>query len=291
MSGSSAVAVTEERLVDEMQSLDALLLARSVLYSFFHRVFGGELSAELIEVATSASMADVVDEYAAESAEIVTWTQHLSEVLKNGETTAEVIVDRARGEYMRAFVGPGKLLAIPWKSPYVTGDPSLFHECTLEVRAMYREQGLRPRRLQHVPDDHVALLCNFMEIMAQKTLRAFEQGAWDDLVSLMNTQMQFVRDHLLNWLPQFADMLNQSKRASFYGPAASTLVTFTKIDVVFLAQIQLWLQEWQEADALAEAANAAQRTADLFPETRAFLAQVETLHLKYMDDYELVPIN
>ena len=72
------------------------------------------------------------------------------------------LLEAARDEHVRLLVGPGALPAIPWEAPYRTGEPTVFQEGTLAVRAAYRARGVEPKRLARVPDDHVALLCAFM---------------------------------------------------------------------------------------------------------------------------------
>ena len=71
------------------------------------------------------------------------------------------LLDAARDEYTRLFVGPGALPAPTWESPDLTKEPTLFQENTLAVRAAYRAHGVEPKRLQpvrHNAESPVSLL-------------------------------------------------------------------------------------------------------------------------------------
>lgn len=94
-----------------------------------------------------------------------------------GDLDAASVLDSAHDEYTRIFEGPGALPAPPYRAPYTgSRDAALFQEATLEVRRLYRTQGLRVRREQAVPDDHVALLLDYAARGAARLQELFASG-------------------------------------------------------------------------------------------------------------------
>jgi len=65
-------------------------------------------------------------------------------------------------DFNRLFVGPGKPLAPPWESYYLSRDHLLFQEETLAVREAYRRLGLEAVSLHSEPDDSLSLELSFM---------------------------------------------------------------------------------------------------------------------------------
>ena len=161
---------------------------------------------------------------------------------------------------------------------------TLFQENTLSVRAAYRAHGLEPKRVQRVPDDHVALVCGFMARRARVALATLAAGdAAESCGGVARDELAFSRAHLTNWLGAFARAERQSKTAVLYPQLVEALAAFADVDAVFLAEAAYWAEGEGAADALVE--NAASPG-----EPFGALATLEALRPFGIEDYELVSL-
>ena len=121
--------------------------------------------------------------------------------------TQKAFLEAAKDEYTRLFIGPVSLVAPPWESVYGQQDALLFQESTLEVRNTYRRFGLIPEGYPHVADDSLALELHFMTLLAQRSLDAFYAGEDADLSESLTGASDFLRKHLLVWVPKFTERM------------------------------------------------------------------------------------
>lgn len=267
---------------DELQ-LQALLVARAYLYELFHKLLGGAPDDDVLEALLSGMTADAFEEFAGASDELRVLGGFLGGLRAEGRAD---LLERAKGEYTRVFIGPGALPASPYESPYTGAhDMSLFQENTLAVRSAYRESGLKARREQAVPDDHVSLLCAFMAARAKRVLDAFCAGGREGVACELRDQGAFVQAHLASWVGVFAASVRNSKAAAaavLYPQMLEALEAFVRADVAFLTEAAYWAERQDEARAVALAPELAQ--------IAAALEALEALRPFGIQDNELVPV-
>ena len=231
-----------ERTQDALQ-LEALLVSRAYLYTLFHKLMGGEPNEQLLASLLDDTAADVIDEFAAGSEELKAFGEFLTELRAD---EASDLLDRASDEYTRVFVGPAALPASPYESPYTGAhDMSLFQENTLAVRGIYHAHGLRVRREQAVPDDHVAIMCAYMAKLADRALEAFHAGDSAALADLLRDAGSFVEAHLANWVGIFAESVRNSKAgaaAVMYPQILEVFAAFVRADIAFTVEAAYWAQ-------------------------------------------------
>ena len=150
-----------------------LLAARAWLYELAHKCFGGEPDRALLAQLCGPRTRAAVAAYAQDCEQMAGLAKLLE---KLAAKDAACVLDAAHDEYTRVFEGPGALPAPPYRAPYTgSRDAALFQEATLDVRALYRAQGLRMRREQAIPDDHVAALLDFA---ARRAARCSTRLLW-----------------------------------------------------------------------------------------------------------------
>ena len=266
----------------ESVALEALLLARARLYALFHKLFGAAPDAAAIEALLGEATADAVDEYAEDDETMRGFGRFLSELAAVEGRAA--LLEAARDEYVRLLVGPGALPAIPWEAPYRTGEPTVFQEGTLAVRAAYRARGVQPKKLQRVPDDHVALECAFMALEARRSLAQLIACDVRALAAGLRAQQSFAVEHMAGWLGEYAKGLRRSATAVLYPQAA-----FVALDATFLAEAALWAEEVSASGEKFEAlgAVAGSPEAQMFAAAEEALAALEQTRPFGIEDYEL----
>lgn len=275
-----------DRAQDTLQ-LEALLLSRAFLYELFHKLFGGTPDGALLEMLTAEVTADTLEEFAGASDELMALGGFLA-VLRADDR--EQLLVRARDEYTRVFLGPLALPASPYESPYTGAhDMATFQANTLEVRSVYHANGLRVRREQAVPDDHVALMCAFIAELAKRALAALREGRMTDLAILLRDQHAFVKNHMANWLGIFAKSVRNSKagaEAVLYPQMLEGLDAFTRADLDFLAESAYWAEgEASDGEGLLAVDPAPE-----FTIAQTALESLEDLHPFGIQDNELVPV-
>lgn len=153
------------------------------------------------------------------------------ELLSADEEELPTWVTKEREEFQRLFIGPGPLQAPPWESVYTSKEANLFDRATLEVRAIYLEQGYQFSRYQHEPDDHLALELEFMAKMIEQWLQLEDE---EERSISLHVQHDFLKQHLINWVPLFAQRIEKLSNSRFYQGLAHLLQQFLIIDLELL---------------------------------------------------------
>lgn len=273
-----------DRMQDVLQ-LEALLLSRTYLYELFHKLLGGAPDEVLLDMLTSEVTADVLDEFAGASDELVALGGFLT-VLRADDRAQ--LLSRARDEYTRVFVGPLALPASPYESPYTGAhDMATFQANTLAVRSIYHAASMRVRREQAVPDDHVALMCAFMAELSKRSLETLREAHLAGLAALLRDQRRFAEGHLANWLGVFAKSVRNSKagaEAVLYPQMLEGLDAFVRADLDFLAESAYWA----EGEAASEMMGSVTGLAPELASAQAALDALEALRPFGIQDNELV---
>ncbi len=119
-------------------------------------------------------------------------------------------------DYVRLFIGPGRVLAPPWESVYFSEDRLVFQEQTLQVRNWYRRFGLEPEKLHKEPDDHIGLEISFVAYLARLAFEALAEQDEEEFEQLLEAQRQFLSEHLLKWGPYWCDLVLEHAQTEFY---------------------------------------------------------------------------
>ena len=216
---------------------ELMLSCQAFTYELFHKLLGGEPNAELLSIMASLHTEQILAlaacGYSFDDADRgVSEDSPVGRFLacaKSLDTTAEA-ADDLRGQYMKYLAGPMKGNAQPWESVYTSHRGLLFQETTLEVRNFYRSFGCIPAEYPHVADDHVALECGFMAVLARRASEALASGNTQDVEQLLDGERRFLTEHMLKWLPQFAEAIAARPGDSIYQHAVCALAAICESD-------------------------------------------------------------
>jgi TorA maturation chaperone TorD len=152
------------------------------------------------------------------------WTE------QTGENLTKDAFDDLQVDYCRLFVGPGTLLAPPWESVHRDVTHLTFQKDTVEVRKWYARYGLQFEKLHKEPDDHIGLELAFIAALAGRAAEALAGGEEEQCLELVEAQSRFIREHLLQWGPTWAEMGLEGARTDFYqGVFKLTLGVFAEL--------------------------------------------------------------
>jgi len=218
------------------EAVELLLSNRLFLYSLMHKLFGREPDEELLNILTDEHTGEAFGLLSEEEKDIMDRTAvFLSEIREEKQNPA--FLEEAKDEYTRLFIGPMSLVAPPWESVYGQKDAMLFQESTLEVRNTYRQYGLIPEGYPHVADDSLALELHFMALLAQRGLDAFYAGKNDDLTADLTGSSDFLKKHLLVWVPKFLERMKGAKTNILYPQMCLVLDEFLRKDAETVKEV------------------------------------------------------
>ena len=211
------------------EAAELLLCNRLFLYSLLHKLFGREPDEELLNILTDEHTGEAFALLSEEEKDIMDRTAaFLKEIREEKQNPA--FLEEAKDEYTRLFIGPVSLVAPPWESVYGQKDAMLFQESTLEVRNTYRQFGLIPEGYPRVADDSLALELHFMALLAQRGLDAFYAGKYDELAADLSGSADFLKRHLLVWVPKFLERMKGARSSVLYPQMCLVLDEFLRKD-------------------------------------------------------------
>lgn len=222
-----------------------LLQFRASLYGFLSLVFGREPEATLVrKIAEGEFFAEVpsLSPRGCRQGEedfikgVETLKVLFSRIREGSDVAGENLIAEIQEDFRRLFVDPYRLKVPPWESVYRSGKRQVFQEAALEVRRAYLAAGYTFEGMGNVPDDHIALELGFMSALCQAALaEQTEEGKRANL----SHQVDFLRKHLLSWVPTFCDELKASASTDFFRGLSSLLAGFVQMDVSLLEEIFL----------------------------------------------------
>lgn len=206
---------------DGISDVEVLLANREFLYLYVARAFAAVPDNVFFDILQSSDAAsgcllldDEVDEAGAGSG----LQASIVGAMQCGES-----LDTLNSEYTALFIGPATPPAPPWESVFVSHDALLFQESTLTVREAYLDEGFRAAGYPHEPDDHIATELDFMAALANRALHACESGDIELCRKTLISQSRFLEEHLLVWVREFSDRLNEVDGISSFYPSFASL--------------------------------------------------------------------
>lgn len=145
--------------------------------------------------------------------------------LDSQEGGPDRIVEALAEEYTRLFLGPSVIELNPYESYYLTG--RLLTRPLAEVRAFLRKAGFERREEYPEPEDHVAFE---LEIMRQLILKQEASKDPNEEAQWLKLQAEFLKRHLLVWIPPFLRDLRQAEEADFYRAMAGVFQGFLELE-------------------------------------------------------------
>lgn len=219
---------------DKLDDAQALLDARSLVYSLVARLFAGAPQEELLAVVRGDDLGYVcmvlTDGGGALASSLADWR-------RAAQATGAA---QCRREYAALFESLAETV-YPWESVHVCGEPLLFQPCTLDVRERYREEGFQAAGYPHDPDDHIASECGFMARLAERVAESCASGDEAACRAALAASSRFLDEHLGVWVENFAaafEQQNVAPRDGFYACCARFAAAFVQADAAMLSRMR-----------------------------------------------------
>lgn len=274
-------------MTEDERTCNNLLIARTYMYTLFHKVFGGEPTTELLELLGGSTVAEVFAVFSEDGDVLEKCSSYLRDHFGTDGGEDETLLEQCVNEYIAVVYGFPNPTALPSESFYCSSDHSQLSEVTLAVRDCYRSFGLLPVRYPRIPDDHLALEMDFMAGLSERTATLFVERDWKGLVGLLQSQAAFLDKHLNAWLPDFACDMRKRKQAYLYPQLAQAAEAFVALDRQCLNNIAAWLAEQGEEMIVHSEEEAADSSPEQLQEA---LKCLRSLRLPHLEDGELAAV-
>ena len=217
-------------MTSQNESIELLLQNRIYLYELMHAVFSGIPNEELIHLISQPVTAEAFSLLSENDGDLMSKMAHFTSIQDQKLAADPEYLDHLKSEYTKLLLGPGKMVAYPWESTYNGSENMLFQESTLRVRQAYRKYGYLPEEYPHVPDDHIALELHFLSKLSSLVLDAYKEGNRERALSVLKDQKVFMKYHIRNWFPKYAENIRRSATSYLYPQFGQVVDEFTRID-------------------------------------------------------------
>lgn len=118
-------------------------------------------------------------------------------------------------EYTGLFLGPGPHV-YPYESAYGQEERAEGRDVGLEVKRLIAASGLTYAPQYSEAPDHISIQLEFMEKLTEAEAAALDAGDHDRALGFLEFEQRFLDEHLVQWVPQFADKVAERASLSFY---------------------------------------------------------------------------
>jgi TorA-specific chaperone len=199
-----------------MESLDIEIFeVRASLYGLLAKCLFSELSLKTLR--------EVEDELSSLRGKIGIWNEpQLKKGFKDfGNALLRSDPEDLAVDYASLFLGGKEGSICPSESSYV--EKIIYGQSTLQVIEFYAQHGFVKDETFHEPDDHIAVEFAFMSVMGWSLVKLIreERTKSSRYRNYLETQLSFLTDHLMKWIPGWADYVRGLSETDFYRALAN----------------------------------------------------------------------
>jgi TorA maturation chaperone TorD len=216
-------------VIEETIDIAQILQARTGTYALLSRLFLREVDAGLLDGLMEMKLP------------ASTGNEHLDRAYRLLQTYLSTVWERTLSDlakdYVRTFIGNSVdafSAAYPSESVHTTGLRLVMQDARDEVLTIYRAAGMDKTESWHEGEDHIAAELEFMKTISARSEEAAGAGDGVALDSLLETQLNFLQDHLINWVPILVDEMDRFAKTEFYRALGHWLLGFLETDREFL---------------------------------------------------------
>lgn len=192
---------------------------RHGFYSFLTRVYGRELTTEMLQQFASSSnpLLQIGDQKDLEEGQLKEGFRILSKYIQGlSSRNLEQTRLELAAEYADLFLGLAGKPPHPSESAYVSEAHLVMGHPRDEVLDAYRKAGLDKAKEFTEPEDHIALELNFMALLCQRIVDAVEKRTCEKARESLKIQKGFIENHLARWVPQLTKDIVEQSEVDFY---------------------------------------------------------------------------
>ncbi|ADC65408.1 cytoplasmic chaperone TorD family protein [Ferroglobus placidus DSM 10642] len=145
--------------------------------------------------------------------------------------------ERLAVEFTRLFRGikKGYSPPPPYESVY-RGEERVMGETTLAVMKFYSEAGFGIIEEEEGPQDYIGVELKFMSLLCYKEMEAWGKDS-EKAREFLELEMRFLREHILQWVPKFCQVVEAESKEPFYVGVARLTKRFVELDAENLEKL------------------------------------------------------
>lgn len=229
-----------DQLQEDLQKLWPTLMAkRAEIYHWFAAIFALELTEEQIsayqEGAISPLLSFLKESGFQEERRALQYAIQQWERL--GDT--KMIQLELAADFASLFLLDGKHAALPYASFYLEESGNLFGDLEGAIGQLLADNQLIVDKDFNEPADHLAIILTVLAKWSERSqAQSKEQNAIAESIKSITTQMQYIDDALLSWLPAFVARGEKiTVKSSFYPTVMKLLFAYLEADRQFLEEM------------------------------------------------------
>lgn len=204
-------------------------IARSNVYRLLSRVYArppDESFLKLLEEWTSSLLkSDNSGELPLEMQESL---RKLERLLKDKPTST--LIEKANSDFTKLFRGIKKYYPPPpYESVYSEG--RTFGDITSHVHHHYLSIGIDlEENLRSEPSDYIAFELEFMQVLCEREATAWAKKDEQEAIKLVEIEMDFLSNHLLNWVPNFCEQVTEHDKFGLFKYLTKLTIEWMRFD-------------------------------------------------------------
>jgi TorA maturation chaperone TorD len=207
---------------------------RAVVYSFLSRAFKVEIDERFLRDVAEMGPTIMILSESQTGSKLKEAGRLLVEFAKQskdleGEKKEDLLTDLA-AEYASLFLNMGPKPVHLVESVYLSRDHLLYQQSYHEIIQAYKSLGYEKEKGFREPEDHVAVEFDFMSNLCKWSSRTLDSGEIEKGITYLNLQTEFLRDHLIRWVPALCRKLEKMAASNFYKGLAYFTDGFVALD-------------------------------------------------------------
>ncbi|MDR1183437.1 MAG: molecular chaperone TorD family protein [Coriobacteriales bacterium] len=187
--------------------------ARMQGYRLLSSLYLKELTSEQIEALRTLNTSTVESEDTLMAEGLTNMRRFVKGVL--GNIRQELAADYAYA-ILAAAPQSDKRFATPFESVFTSPEGLLMQDARDGVYRYFCEEHLEVPQGLDIPEDHLAFLFDFMAQIIGRQSKAISTQDMAEAERSADVQIAFLREHLLNWIDEYCDVLGCVAQTGFY---------------------------------------------------------------------------
>ena len=147
-----------------------------------------------------------------------------------GQAFAAATLQDLLVDYTHLFLGAPQALAKPYASVWLTGEPELMQDSTMELLKLYEQGGFEiDPDFRDLPD-HVAVELEFLYLLTYQQNQALARRDDPALQAVEVLRTAFLIGHLGRWLGAFILAMHEHAQSEFYRELAELTELFVRLE-------------------------------------------------------------
>jgi len=197
---------------------------RAGTYALFARLLRQEVSADTLR--RLRKMREGADDSECAGEGLILLDSYFSKTISLEE---QQVLEELAADYASLFLNAGDRPVHPYESVYTSPERLLMQVAQEQVRQIYAASGLVLSRGGEA-EDAIALEMEYMSHLCSRTANASERGDREAVRAHLNSQREFLANHLLRWAPQFSEDLKRCAATDFYRALGCLIRDFLQLE-------------------------------------------------------------